>query len=50
MVSTSICHINAIPGEKAVGHCGGTDLQHRWFRNNRILGMAQEQFRVAEVK
>lgn len=50
MASTNISHLCSIPDEKAVRSCGGTDLQHLWFRNNREFRRAQDIFRMAEVK
>jgi len=50
MIFTNICPIRAIPGDKVAGHCEGRDLQHRWYRNMRILGRAQDLFGVAELK
>lgn len=50
MASTNISHICSIPDEKVFRCCGGTELQHWWFRNNMKHGRAQDLFRMAEVK
>lgn len=50
MISTNICPIWAIPGDKVAGHCAGRDLPHRWYRNIRTLGRAQDLFGEAELK
>lgn len=50
MISTNICPIWAIPGDKVAGHSEGRDMQHRWYRNMRTPGRAQDLFGKAELK
>lgn len=50
MISTNICPIWAIPGDKVAGHSEGRDMQHRWYRNMRTPGRAQDLFWKGRIK